>query len=61
LGLGGMFFAELRREARRESCGRMEWVVLDWNVPAHRFYRKMGAKPLDDWITYRLPLGPAGR
>ncbi|HLY75567.1 MAG TPA: GNAT family N-acetyltransferase, partial [Planctomycetota bacterium] len=41
--------------------GRMEWVVLDWNVPAHRFYRKMGAKPLDDWITYRLPLGPAGR
>jgi len=56
LGLGGMFFAELHRQARRERCGRMEWVVLDWNTPAQRFYRKLGAKPLDDWITYRLPL-----
>ncbi|HLY09351.1 MAG TPA: GNAT family N-acetyltransferase [Planctomycetota bacterium] len=56
LGLGGRFFSELRREARRERCGRMEWVVLDWNTPARRFYRKLGAKPLDDWITYRLTL-----
>jgi GNAT superfamily N-acetyltransferase len=56
LGLGGLFFAELRRKARRERCGRMEWVVLDWNAPAHRFYRKLGAKPLDDWITYRVAL-----
>jgi GNAT superfamily N-acetyltransferase len=56
LGLGGLFFEELHREARRERCGRMEWVVLDWNTPAQRFYRKLGAKPLDDWITYRLPL-----
>lgn len=55
-GIGARFFAELRKEARREKCGRMEWVVLDWNAPAHRFYRKLGAKPLDDWITYRLTL-----
>jgi GNAT superfamily N-acetyltransferase len=55
-GIGGRFFGELRKEARRERCGRMEWVVLDWNAPAHRFYRKLGAKPLDDWITYRIPL-----
>jgi GNAT superfamily N-acetyltransferase len=56
LGLGGRFFAELHREARRERCGRMEWVVLDWNTHAQRFYRKLGARPLNDWITYRLPL-----
>ena len=56
LGIGGRFFGELHREARRERCGRMEWVVLDWNTPAQRFYRKLGAKPLDDWITYRLTL-----
>jgi GNAT superfamily N-acetyltransferase len=55
-GIGARFFAELHHEARREKCGRMEWVVLDWNAPAHRFYRKLGAKPLEDWITYRLPL-----
>ncbi len=55
-GIGGRFFEALLKEARREKCGRMEWVVLDWNTPAHRFYRKLGAKPLDDWNTYRLVL-----
>lgn len=55
-GIGGRFFEALHREARREKCGRMEWVVLDWNTPAHRFYRKLGAKPLDNWITYRMVL-----
>ena len=55
-GIGGRFFEALHREARREKCGRMEWVVLDWNAPAHRFYRKLGAKPLDNWITYRMVL-----
>lgn len=58
LGIGRRVFEELRREARRERCGRMEWQVLDWNAPAQRFYRKLGAKPLDDWITYRLSMDP---
>jgi GNAT superfamily N-acetyltransferase len=55
-GIGGLFFKELHREARREKCGRMEWVVLDWNTPAHRFYLKLGAKPLENWVTYRMVL-----
>jgi GNAT superfamily N-acetyltransferase len=55
-GIGGRFFEALLQAARREKCGRMEWVVLDWNTPAHRFYRKLGAKPLDNWVTYRMVL-----
>lgn len=55
-GIGGRFFEALRREARRERCGRMEWVVLDWNKPAHNFYLKLGAKPLGNWVTYRMVL-----
>jgi len=55
-GIGGKFFEALRQAARRERCGRMEWVVLDWNTPAHRFYRKLGARPLDNWVTYRIVL-----
>jgi GNAT superfamily N-acetyltransferase len=55
-GIGNRFFDVLLQAARREKCGRMEWAVLDWNTPAHKFYRKRGAKPLDDWITYRLVL-----
>jgi GNAT superfamily N-acetyltransferase len=35
--------------------GRVEWAVLDWNEPAHGFYRRFGAAPLDDWTTWRLP------
>lgn len=57
-GIGRSFFEALREAARREKCGRMEWVVLDWNRSAQRFYRKLGAKPLDDWITYRMMLDP---
>ena len=57
-GIGGRFFRALLQAARREGCGRVEWVVLDWNAPAHRFYRKLGARPLDHWITYRMTLKP---
>ena len=56
VGIGGKLFEALRKAARREKCGRLEWVVLDWNTSAHRFYRKLGAKPLDNWVTYRMVL-----
>lgn len=55
-GLGARFFQALRAAARREKCGRLEWIVLTWNTPAHRFYRKLGAKRLDDWLLYRMTL-----
>jgi len=55
-GFGRRLFETCRRTARRRGCARMEWVVLDWNKPAHRFYRKAGARRLADWVTYRLTL-----
>lgn len=55
-GMGKAFFEALLREARREKCGRMEWTVLDWNKPAITFYDKLGARPLDEWIIYRMIL-----
>jgi hypothetical protein len=36
----------------------MEWIVIDWNAAAQRFYRQLGAKPLEHWVTYRLGLTP---
>lgn len=33
---------------------RLEWTALDWNEPALRFYEKLGATQLGDWITHRL-------
>ncbi len=32
----------------------MEWAVLDWNEPAIQFYKKLGAKPMEEWTTFRL-------
>jgi GNAT superfamily N-acetyltransferase len=54
LGIGRALLARLARLAIERGCGRLEWAVLDWNESAIRFYRKLGAKPNDDWTTYRL-------
>jgi GNAT superfamily N-acetyltransferase len=54
LGIGRRFLVALARLAVERGCGRMEWAVLDWNEPAIRFYRRLGAAPNDDWTTYRL-------
>jgi GNAT superfamily N-acetyltransferase len=53
-GYGRALLVDLARIARERGCGRMEWAVLDWNEPAIRFYRALGAKPLDDWTVFRL-------
>lgn len=53
----GIGFALLKRVAEAavaKGCRRMEWAVLDWNEPAIGFYRKLGARPMDDWTTMRL-------
>lgn len=53
-GLGRAFFHYLAKEALREGCGRMEWVVLTWNDLAIDFYERMGATRMSDWHTYRF-------
>jgi GNAT superfamily N-acetyltransferase len=53
-GIGRALFAYLARVAVERGCGRMEWSVLDWNDPAIRFYRSLGAGPMDAWTVYRL-------
>lgn len=55
-GVGRMFFDKLNKAAKKKKCGRMEWAVLDWNVNAIKFYDKLGAKPLKEWIYYRKVL-----
>jgi len=55
-GLGKRLFTACLAVAKRKKCGRMEWVVLDWNTPAIGFYERLGAKRLTDWITYRMVL-----
>ncbi len=54
LGLGKALFLELARLAHERGCPRLEWAVLDWNTPAIDFYRRLGAKAMDEWTTFRL-------
>jgi GNAT superfamily N-acetyltransferase len=53
-GYGRALLIHLAKIARDRGCGRLEWAVLDWNEPAIEFYRKLGAKPMDEWTVFRL-------
>jgi GNAT superfamily N-acetyltransferase len=54
LGIGQAFFRHLAGLAMARGWTRMEWQVLDWNEPAIRFYRKIGARGMDEWRVQRV-------
>lgn len=54
LGVGKALLQNVARLAVERGCGRLEWAVLDWNANAIAFYRSLGARPMDDWTTFRL-------
>jgi GNAT superfamily N-acetyltransferase len=53
-GCGRALLVELAKIARGRGCGRMEWAVLNWNEPAIKFYRALGAEPMNEWTVFRL-------
>ena len=53
-GVGYALLAALARIAIERDCGRLEWAVLDWNQLAIDFYKRIGARPLDDWTVFRM-------
>jgi GNAT superfamily N-acetyltransferase len=53
LGIGRALLVYLARLAKERRCGRLEWAVLDWNEPAIRFYKNLGAVPMDEWTVFR--------
>src|SRR5438477_10290158 len=55
-GYGRALLVDLAKIARDRGCGRMEWAVLNWNEPAIKFYRSLGAKPMEEWAVFRLTL-----
>lgn len=55
-GIGKALLLHLRELAVARGCGRMEWSVLSWNEPAIGFYRRLGARLMDDWRICRIDL-----
>jgi GNAT superfamily N-acetyltransferase len=53
-GVGFALLRALARIAIDRDCGRVDWAVLNWNELAISFYKQIGAKPMDEWTTFRL-------
>ena len=53
-GLGKALLTRLAALAVERDCARLEWSVLDWNVPAIGFYESLGARLLDEWTGMRV-------
>jgi len=53
-GIGKALLVHLARCAVAEECGRFQWQVLDWNLPAIGFYETLGARALKEWVTMRV-------
>lgn len=53
-GYGKALIEKLAEITVERDCGRLEWCCLDWNQTSIDFYMSLGAKPLDDWTTFRL-------
>ena len=44
-GTGKAIMARLACICTERNCYRLQWAVLNWNEPALRFYRSLGAEP----------------
>ena len=53
-GMGKCLLAYIANLAVKKNCTRVEWSVLDWNTPSIKFYRSIGAIPMDGWTVQRL-------
>lgn len=53
-GFGRILLSFLEKLAVDRDCGRLEWCCLDWNEPSIKFYKNMGAIPMEDWTIYRV-------
>jgi len=53
-GYGKQLIGELAAIAVNRKCDRFEWSVLDWNDSSIKFYKSLGAIPMDEWTVYRL-------
>jgi GNAT superfamily N-acetyltransferase len=54
-GVGRALLAAVAAHVRERGGERLEWAALDWNELALGFYRGLGARTMDEWITHRLP------
>ncbi len=52
--IGEALMSYLARAAIRQNCYGIRWEVLDWNKPAIRFYKNLGARFREHWQAMQL-------
>ena len=55
-GIGGLLMQKVLHEARLSGCYRVDWNVRDWNLKGIHFYKKLGAKFVEDRLSMRIEL-----
>ncbi|MEO0470860.1 MAG: GNAT family N-acetyltransferase [Bacteroidota bacterium] len=53
-GIGGLLLDRLVHFAKEHRAKQVRWQVLDWNEPAIKMYRKVGANLDEEWINCKL-------
>jgi GNAT superfamily N-acetyltransferase len=53
-GIGQKLLKATAEYALETDCNRMLWEVLDWNAPAIKLYKKIGAEIRSEWLHCRL-------
>jgi GNAT superfamily N-acetyltransferase len=53
-GVGRALLSAVAARTRERGGERLEWAALDWNELALGFYRGIGARTMNEWITHRL-------
>ena len=53
-GLGFELYSAVIAQGKNDGVRRIEWNVLDWNIPAIEFYEKSGAKVFKDWLVAQM-------
>ena len=53
-GIGTQLYNAFLEHAYNKGVKRVEWAVLDWNLPAIKFYQKSGATILDEWRIVQM-------
>ena len=54
LGCGFALYTAIIAQGKKDNVRRIEWNVLDWNLPAIDFYEKTGAKILKNWLVAQM-------
>lgn len=53
-GIGKLLFDKVVEVSKEMKVRRMEWQVLDWNIPAIEFYKKYDATLDGEWVNCKL-------